>query len=63
MWRMLSAAAATALLLTGCVSNGPGTDGCEWSRPIYISRADVLTEGTAQQILEHNETGARICGW
>jgi hypothetical protein len=24
---------------------------------------DVLTEGTAEQILAHNETGARICRW
>lgn len=37
--------------------------GCEWARPIYISRADVLTEGTAQQIAAHNRTGAGRCGW
>jgi hypothetical protein len=39
------------------------TDGCEWAKPIYISHDDVLTDGTAKQILTHDETGKRICGW
>lgn len=30
---------------------------------MYISRDDILTEETATQILEYNETGARLCGW
>ncbi|PWC89850.1 hypothetical protein TSH100_04230 [Azospirillum sp. TSH100] len=51
-------------LLTGCATAGPGTEGaCAAFRPIYISRADQLSEGTAEQLLEHNETGARLCGW
>jgi hypothetical protein len=57
--------AALALgLLVGCATDGPATDGgCAWARPIYISRADALSEGTAGQIEAHNETGARVCGW
>ena len=36
---------------------------CEWTRPIYISRSDVLTDDTAKQIKTHNEAGAARCGW
>jgi len=32
-------------------------------RPIYVSRADTLVDGTAEQNLLHNETGARLCHW
>ena len=56
-------ASLTALLLTGCAINGPATSGgCEWVQPIYISRADVLTDGTARQVLAHNEAWQAICG-
>lgn len=51
-------------LLSGCATNGVGTDGgCAAFRPIYTSRADALTDGTAEQLLAHNLTGARLCGW
>lgn len=51
-------------LLSGCVTAGVGTEGaCVAFRPIYISRADQLSDGTAEQLLAHNETGARLCGW
>jgi len=39
--------------LSACTSTG-GVDG--WVKPIYISKDDRLTEGTAKQILVHNET-------
>ena len=55
--------AALAVLLSGCATVGPVTDGCAAWRPIYISRADSLTDGTAEQILAHNLTGARLCRW
>jgi len=32
-------------------------------RPVYVSRSDALTEGTADQLLAHNRTGAALCGW
>ncbi|WP_280517450.1 hypothetical protein [Paraburkholderia phenazinium] len=37
--------------------------GCGWSRPIYVSALDVLTDATAQAILAHDEAGAAHCGW
>lgn len=50
--------------LTSCATTGPATDGfCVVGRPILISHQDVLTEGTADQITAHNETGRRLCGW
>lgn len=51
------------VLLTGCAADGRATDPCGAWRPILVSRADVLTDGTARQLLAHNETGRRLCGW
>jgi len=39
--------------LSGCAAPG-GVDA--WVKPIYISKDDRLTEGTAKQVLIHNET-------
>lgn len=39
------------------------SNGCEWVKPIFPSRDDQLTDGTARQILDHDETGKQICGW
>jgi kynureninase len=54
------------LLLTSCGSIGraikPDT-ACLAFKPIYVSKSDVLTDGTARAILAHNETGAKKCGW
>ena len=53
-----------AILLPACASGGRVTEpGCAAWRPVFISRADVLTPETAHQILAHNETGASVCGW
>lgn len=53
-----------ALPLLSCCATGPvTTDGCGWAKPIYISKDDVLTDGTAKQILAHDRTGKSICGW
>lgn len=52
----------TLILLAGCSATGGGTSCAAW-RPIYVSRADVLTEGTARQVLAHNETGRRLGCW
>lgn len=54
------------LLLTACNTTGRVTEvssGCGWTRPILVSREDVLTDLTARQILAHNETGRRLCNW
>jgi hypothetical protein len=37
--------------------------GCDWVKPIYVSKSDVLSDDTAKAILAHNLTGAKICGW
>ncbi|WP_455182927.1 hypothetical protein [Azospirillum palustre] len=52
------------VLLSGCATSGAGTEGgCAAFRPIYTSRADMLTDGTAEQLLAHNLTGVQLCGW
>ena len=57
-------AALALVLLTACETSGRATDAaCVAFRPVYVSKADVLTEETAQQLLTHNRTGARLCGW
>lgn len=50
-------------LLAGCAPTGPATDACGPWRPILVSRQDDLTRSTAADILAHNETGRRLCGW
>ncbi|OZI26725.1 hypothetical protein CAL26_05225 [Bordetella genomosp. 9] len=37
--------------------------GCDWTKPIFVDKGDVLSDGTAKQILAHNLAGARNCGW
>ena len=59
MWRRWTLMSALAASMAGCATSDP----CGWAEPIRPSRADVLTEGTRDQVLVHNETGARICGW
>ena len=36
---------------------------CDWTKPIYVDKADVLTNETAAAILAHNRAGAKVCGW
>lgn len=58
-------------LISGCAINGRETESigdviqqtpvvidtaCKWVKPVFISKQDVLTDGTARQILAHNET-------
>lgn len=49
-------------LLAGCATT---TDWCASNRPIRPRAEDVetMSSGTARQLLEHNRTGAKICGW
>lgn len=54
---------AMLTLLPACATGGAGIDPCGPWRPILISQADGLTDGTARQLLAHNETGRRLCGW
>jgi hypothetical protein len=54
-------ACLTAMLLTGCASTGRVISYCDLAAPIYVSKQDVFTDGTARQILRHNETWQRVC--
>lgn len=57
-----------ALLLPSCAITGHGkpsplpSNGCEWVAPIRVSPQDVLTDGTAKQILGLDRTWLTICG-
>ena len=63
------------MLLSSCTTTGRETDpeprtitrtvdtACDWTKPIYVSKADVLTDDTAAAILAHNKAGAKVCGW
>lgn len=54
------------LLLAGCATTAGRViepDRCAGWAPIYPSRADVLTDSTARQILAHDEFGARMGCW
>lgn len=37
--------------------------GCTWTKPIYLNKADILVQDTAEEILSHNRAGAERCGW
>jgi len=50
------------LAVQSCSTSGPVTsDYCSLFSPIRVSRQDVLTDGTVEQILKANETFDRVC--
>jgi len=61
--RSVAALLVSLILMSGCHATGPVTNFCQMAEPILISRQDVLTDGTARQILAHNEIGRKACGW
>ena len=54
---------ASLALLTSCAVTGAGPTDCGAWRPILITPQDALTRNTAADILAHNLTGRRLCGW
>ena len=52
-----------AVSTAGCATDPRLKSDCDWVQPIRPSRSDVLTRQTKEQILAHNEAGAKICGW
>ncbi|PQV51876.1 hypothetical protein B0G83_10485 [Paraburkholderia sp. BL21I4N1] len=36
---------------------------CDWAKPIYLDKADVLSDATANAILAHDKAGAAHCNW
>lgn len=61
MWMQTMILVWLAVFLAGCGISL--TAECDWAEPIRPSQADDLTPGTQRQILVHNETGAKLCGW
>ena len=52
------------LPLAGCATTGGrATDYCAPWKPIFVSRVDVLTDGTARAIRDHDETGVKLGCW
>ena len=65
---LLIAGTLTVAVLASACSGGFGTDEaasylseCAWTRTIWISRDDTLTQQTEDQIIAHNETRAELC--
>lgn len=68
--------ALALVLLAGCATECPPTatpdvvtktrivdTGCDWVKPIYLDKSDVLSDATAKAILAHDQAGAKACGW
>lgn len=53
----------TVMLCAGCATNGVENSYCSIAKPIYITQGDELTDDTAREILDHDEVGAKLCGW
>ena len=60
---MYAIALAVLALLPGCASQLVATAEpfCDAAKPVCISRADILTEGTASQIEKNNAGLQEIC--
>jgi hypothetical protein len=64
VWKRAFGLCLVAMLLSSCGRIGQGTsDYCRIAKPIFVSKDDMLTDGTARQILEHDLTGHGLCGW
>jgi hypothetical protein len=48
---------------SGCSIVGPAADPCAGWKPILVHFDDSMTPLTERQILDHNEHGAKSCGW
>jgi hypothetical protein len=67
---------ALLVLLTGCAATCPPIappevvtktrvvdTSCDWVKPIYLDKTDVLSDATASAILAHDQAGAAHCNW
>lgn len=63
MCRLTATLLLIAVSTAGCATDPRLKSDCDWAQPIRPSRQDVLIRQTREQILAHNEVGARICGW
>lgn len=60
---ILTTATLIVASISGCGDRFSFSTECDWAQPIRPSPADVLTRGTKEQIVAHNEDGAKQCGW
>jgi hypothetical protein len=54
--------------VTSCAENGRAQPAvadtfCQIAQPIYMDPADKLAGATWLAIVNHDETGERLCGW
>jgi len=70
MLKLKSVRCLLAGLLISCAATGCATttapvqpDFCATAKAIYVGKDDVITDATAREILEHNLTGQKLCGW
>lgn len=63
--RCVLAALLIACAMSGCATTNPvvAPDYCATAKPIYVGKDDQFTDTTAREILEHNLTGQKLCGW
>jgi hypothetical protein len=61
MFKRIAMLLLIAVSTAGCATDPRLKSDCDWSQPIKPSRKDVLTRQTKEQIVAHNEAGARIC--
>ena len=55
---------ASFAMMAGCADRVVvKTDFCTPWKPIFVSRADVLTDPTAKAIRDHDETGVKLGCW
>ena len=63
-WKPIFVALMMALPLTSCDTIGRANNSyCLVAKPILIGPTDNLSDTTAREILEHNRTGRKLCGW
>ena len=51
-----------AVSITGCATDPPTRNDCDWAQPIKPSHQDLLTRQTKEQIVAHNELVVKNCG-
>lgn len=56
-------AAAALLALVACTA--PSGSFCEIAKPMRPSAAEIaaMSDARVAEVLAHNETGRRLCGW
>ena len=50
------------MTLPSCGASGSASS-CAGFKPIIIDKLDVLTRGTLEAIIAHDELGQNLCGW